>query len=96
MRCVKEVENTPYITAVYLPLIRPDPVSRDDLGSLGKNLVPSHLGQLSGYEYLPDDGDSGKNFWAFCLDSSHCTKISPLSQTNAKAQNSVGGLRKAD
>lgn len=59
--------------------------------------VPSNLGNLNGFEYLPDESEIGKkNEWAVCTSANDCILLSPISESNVKVQNIVGGLRKSN
>lgn len=79
-------------------LLHLDHLDKSALAEYGANMVPSTLGQLSGYEYLPNIkpsvlGDSRKsNFWVVCGQFS-CLRLTPLTARNPRVMDIIGGLR---
>ena len=76
------------------PLVRIETVASSDLKKYGENLVQSHLGRVDGFEFLPNKNSLGKfgNIWIICGKNSRCLRLSPLSKTNPKVLEIIGGL----
>ena len=76
-------------------LIRIESVRKKDLDPTKPELVPAHLGQMKGYEFLPDlrNISTQDNFWIVCGKKDLCLRLVPVSRTNPKVQDIVGGLR---
>ena len=75
-------------------LIRIETVARGELKKYGENLVQSHLGLVDGFEFLPNKNSSGRwqNIWIICGKKARCFRLTPLSKTNPKVLEIIGGL----
>ena len=80
-------------------LLRIDSIHRNDLVFRSDHLARSRLGDIPGYEYLPETALSNRgaqNFWIICgKESSSCLKLIPLSNSDPKVLNLIGGLRES-
>jgi hypothetical protein len=77
-------------------LIKIEHLKKSDINRYQGKLVNSHLGAVSGYEYLPDYSEKARdNFWVICLKGDDCIRLIPESDTNSKVQAIVGGLQKS-
>lgn len=76
-------------------LVRIERVKRGDFAPAQPNLVPAQLGRVKGYEYLPDRRDiaTQDNYWIVCGKKNSCLRLIPVSRTNPKVQDIIGGLR---
>lgn len=76
-------------------LIQIDQISKSALAGYGNHLVPSTLGQLSGYVYQPSLTNiiQQNNFWVICQGQESCLRLTPLSSKNPRVMDIVGGLQ---
>lgn len=76
-------------------LLLVDHVSKDQLADFGTHLLPARLGQVSGYEFLPNLAEVSvrDNFWIVCEGQGSCLRLRPLSEKNPKVFDIVGGLK---
>jgi hypothetical protein len=80
-------------------LLRLDSIERKELNAYGIHLVPSQMGEVNGFEFVPDSDNSAppQNFWIVCrAKSESCLRIVPVSKTNPGVLNVIGGLRRSN
>lgn len=78
-------------------LFRIERVSKEGLGAFGSNLAPSRLGSVDGFEFLPGRRSiaTQNNFWVICGKTDRCLRLVPVSRTNSKVLDVVGGLKRS-
>lgn len=72
------------------PILALTPIAQEELTG---RWVPSKLGAVQGYEFVPERDSAEKNSWAVC-GAQGCMKITPLSDRNSKIPAVIGSLIK--